>query len=49
MFTKAKLINENGKEIEITNFGSFSVLPKYQHKGIDAQSYKKYNSQKRHK
>jgi len=34
MYTKAWLINENGKEEEIISFGPLSVLPKYQRRGI---------------
>jgi len=34
MYTKAWLINENGKEEEIISFGPISVLPEYQRKGI---------------
>jgi putative acetyltransferase len=34
MYTKAWLINELGKEMEIVSFGPISVLPEYQRKGI---------------
>lgn len=34
MYTKAWLINEDGKEEEIISFGPLSVLPEYQRKGI---------------
>jgi predicted N-acetyltransferase YhbS len=34
MYTKARLINEDGQEIEIISFGPLSVLPEYQRKGI---------------
>jgi len=34
MYTKAWLIDELGKEMEIVSFGPISVLPEYQRKGI---------------
>ena len=34
MYTKAWLIDEQGKEMEIVSFGPISVLPEYQRKGI---------------
>jgi len=34
MYTKAWLIDELGKEIDIVSFGPLSVLPEYQRKGI---------------
>ena len=34
MYTKAWLIDENGREMEIVSFGPVSVLPEYQRKGI---------------
>jgi len=34
MYTKAWLIDEKGKEIEIVSFGPLSVSPEYQRKGI---------------
>ncbi len=34
MYTKAWLIDEQGKEMDILCFGPISVLPKYQRKGI---------------
>ena len=34
MYTKAKLINEAGKEMPVLTFGPLSVHPDYQHRGI---------------
>ena len=34
MYTKAWLIDEQGKEMDIVSFGPISVLPEYQRKGI---------------
>ncbi|MDO5520939.1 MAG: N-acetyltransferase [bacterium] len=34
IYTKAKLVDENGKEKNILSFGPLSVLPGYQRKGI---------------
>ena len=34
MYTKAWLVDEQGKEMEILSFGPISVLPAYQRKGI---------------
>lgn len=34
MYTKACLIDERGKEMDIVSFGPLSVLPEYQRKGI---------------
>ena len=34
MYTKDKLVNEDGKEKEILTFGPVSILPEYQRKGL---------------
>lgn len=33
MFTKAEIVNENGKSKQVISFGPLSVLPEYQRKG----------------
>ena len=34
IYSKAKIVTENSREIQILNFGPISVLPKYKRKGI---------------
>ena len=34
MYSKAKIVNEEGEESPVTTFAPLSVLPKYQHKGV---------------